>query len=541
MNYINNFYLQSNKLRVVYTYCLLLIACFLQPVTLFAQNDKTLKYASTITANDLKKHLTIVAGADMEGRETAMPGQKKAAIYIENQFRQLGLKHPPQLKDYQQSYPLFKDTLLNTSLRIGKNKYQPGKDFIVIPNSSLKQNAKAKEIIFVGYGIDDKNYNDYNGKNVEGKIVAFFSGEPKINGKPMPREPGRNSQWNTNRKTLIAKQKGAAAAIVINPAMDSIPRSAFENTRRTNLYYPRTVNPQNEKVPYALVVNRVAADMFDGQLYTELTAKAMAGEPLNNYDFKIKEKTKLEYKKQQIPFSSTNVIGYIEGTDKKNEYVVLTAHYDHLGKRDNVIYYGADDDGSGTVSVIEMAEAFAKAKAEGNGPRRSIVFMAVSGEEKGLWGSEYYSDNPLFPLENTTVNLNADMVGRSDPDRKMGDSTNYIYVVGDDKISSELKPISTMINNKYTNLELDYKYNDPNDKERIYYRSDHYNFARKGVPIIFYYDGMLRPDYHRPSDTVDKINFGLMEKRVHLIFLTAWEMANREKMLKRDIPLPVMN
>jgi Zn-dependent M28 family amino/carboxypeptidase len=133
------------------------------------------------------------------------------------------------------------------------------------------------------------------------------------------------------------------------------------------------------------------------------------------------------------------------------------------------------------------------------------------------------------------------MVGRSDPDRKMGDSTNYIYVVGDDKISSELKPISTMINNKYTKLELDYKYNDPNDKERIYYRSDHYNFARKGVPIIFYYDGMLRPDYHRPSDTVDKINFSLMEKRAHLIFLTAWEMANREKMLKRDIPLPVIN
>ncbi|MBA3673431.1 MAG: hypothetical protein H0W75_00485, partial [Chitinophagaceae bacterium] len=268
MSLIKNHYLQSNRYRFVFTFCFLLITYYLQPVTLFAQNDKALKYATTITANDLKKHLTIVAGADMEGRETAMPGQKKAAIYIENQFRQLGLKHPSQLKDYQQSYPLFKDTLLNTSLKIGKNKYLLGKDFIVIPNSSLNQNIKAKEIIFVGYGIDDKNYNDYNGKDVEGKIVAFFSGEPKINGKPMPREPGRNSQWNTNRKTLIAKQKGAAAAIVINPAMDSIPRSAFENTRRTNLYYPRTVNPQNEKVPYALVVNRVAADMFDGQLYT---------------------------------------------------------------------------------------------------------------------------------------------------------------------------------------------------------------------------------------------------------------------------------
>ena len=185
-----------------------------------------------------------------------------------------------------------------------------------------------------------------------------------------------------------------------------------------------------------------------------------------------------------------------------------------------------------------MAEAFVKAKAEGNGPRRTIVFMTVSGEEKGLWGSEYYSDNPLFPLEKTTVDLNTDMVGRSDPDRKNGDSTNYIYVVGDDKISSDLKIISTSVNKKYINLELDYKYNNPNDKERIYYRSDHYNFARKGVPIIFYYDGMLRPDYHRPSDTIEKINFELMEKRVRFIFLTAWEIANRDNMLKRDMPLP---
>ena len=133
------------------------------------------------------------------------------------------------------------------------------------------------------------------------------------------------------------------------------------------------------------------------------------------------------------------------------------------------------------------------------------------------------------------------MVGRVDTDRKTGDSTNYIYVVGDDKISSDLKLISEAQNKKYTNLELDYKYNDPNDKERIYYRSDHYNFARKGVPIIFYYDGMLRPDYHRPTDTVDKINFNLMEKRVKFIFLTAWEMANRDNMLKRDIQLPELS
>ena len=251
----------------------------------------------------------------------------------------------------------------------------------------------------------------------------------------------------------------------------------------------------------------------------------------------IHEKVRFYYEEKKMTrATSSNVLAMIEGTDKKDEYVFLTAHYDHIGKRGNVINYGADDDGSGTVTVLEMAEAFAKAKAEGNGPRRTIIFMTVSGEEKGLWGSEYYSDNPIFPLNKTTVDLNTDMVGRIDPKRKEGDSTNYIYVIGDNKLSSDLKPISESINKKYTNLELDYKYNDPNDPERIYYRSDHYNFARKGVPILFYFNG-THADYHRPTDTVDKINFKLMEKRAHLIFHTAWEIANREKMLVRDLPL----
>jgi Zn-dependent M28 family amino/carboxypeptidase len=162
--------------------------------------------------------------------------------------------------------------------------------------------------------------------------------------------------------------------------------------------------------------------------------------------------------------------------------------------------------------------------------------MTVSGEEKGLWGSEHYSDHPLFPLEKTTVDLNIDMIGRIDPKRKAGDSTNYVYVVGDDKLSSDLRPISEAMNKKYTKLELDYKYNAPRDPERIYYRSDHYNFARKGVPIIFYFNG-THNDYHRPTDTPDKINYNLMAKRAQLVFYTAWEMANRNAMLKRDIPL----
>jgi len=231
------------------------------------------------------------------------------------------------------------------------------------------------------------------------------------------------------------------------------------------------------------------------------------------------------------------VAGYIEGTDKKDEYVILTGHYDHLGMRNGQIYYGADDDGSGTCAVLEMADAFSKAKAAGNGPRRTVVFMTVSGEEKGLWGSEYYSDNPLFPLDKTSVDLNTDMIGRIDTERKTADTLNYVYVIGHNKLSSELQGINEAANTQYTGLTLDYKYDDPADPNRIYYRSDHYNFARKGVPILFFYDGMLQADYHKPTDTVDKIYWEIYEKRARMIFNTAWQMANRDDMLKRDIPL----
>ena len=168
-----------------------------------------------------------------------------------------------------------------------------------------------------------------------------------------------------------------------------------------------------------------------------------------------------------------------------------------------------------------------------------MIFMTVSGEEKGLWGSEYYSEHPTLNLEKVTANLNIDMIGRVDTERTTADSLNYIYVVGDDKLSTELKPASEAANKKFTKLTLDYKFNDPNDRQRIYFRSDHYNFAKNGVPIIFYYDGMLGADYHKPTDTPDKINYNLMAKRAQLVFYTAWEMANRNDMLKRDLTLQV--
>src|SRR5687768_11920652 len=519
----------------------LIALCLLQAV-LFAQTDDAKKYAATITRDDLKKHLIIVAGAEMEGRETGTPGQRKAAEYIEGQFRLLGLKPPPKINSFQQTYTLFKDSLISASLKIGKRNYLFGNDFINNPYAIQNPEIKAKKIIFVGYGIENQNYNDYKDKDVTGKIVIFFTGEPKVNGNYLVTGTNKSSEWSfpgTSKKVALAKQKGAVAAFVINPSIGNVSATITESLRKTNIYFPSEAANENKKMNYTSILPSISKQLFGEQLFNDMMKKALADEPLNDFKIEIKAKTKFKYKKEQIPYYPTNVIGFIEGTDKKDEYVFLTAHYDHLGKRDTVIYYGADDDGSGTVSVIEMAEAFSLARAEGKGPRRSVVFITFSGEEKGLWGSEYYAENPVFPLEKTSVDLNIDMVGRIDPGRTTGDSTNYIYVIGDDKLSTDLKPISTNINTRYTNLELDYKFNDPDDPEQIFYRSDHYNFAKKGVPIIFYFDG-IHKDYHRPSDTVDKINFDLLEKRAQFIFLTAWEIANRENMLKRDLPLPDM-
>ncbi len=521
---------------------LLLIAHCLLPVVLLAQNDDAQKYAATITRDDLKKHLTIVASAEMEGRETGTKGQRKAAEYIEAQFKLLGLQPSPKINGFQQTYTLYKDSLVHTSLKIGKKNYLFGNDFINNPYAIHNAETKAKKVIFIGYGIADSNYDDYKGKDVAEKIVVFFTGEPNVNGKYLVTGTDKSSAWSfpgTSKKVALARQKGAVAAFVINPAIENVSATVMESAKKTNIYFPEQDPNDSKKLSYTTILPSISKQLFGEALFNDMITKAIAGDPLNDYQIEKRAKTKFISKKEQTPYYPTNVIGFIEGTDKKDEYVFLTAHYDHLGKKDTVIYYGADDDGSGTVSVIEMAEAFSKAKAEGKGPRRSVVFMTVSGEEKGLWGSEYYSNNPVFPLEKTTVDLNIDMVGRIDPGRKNGDSTNYLYVVGDDKLSSDLKPISTDINTKYSNLELDYKFNDPSDPEQIFFRSDHYNFAKKGVPIIFYFDG-IHKDYHRPTDTVDKINFDLMEKRVQFIFLTAWEMANRESMLKRDIPLPDM-
>ncbi|MFT5863071.1 MAG: hypothetical protein ACI828_001726 [Flavobacteriales bacterium] len=224
--------------------------------------------------------------------------------------------------------------------------------------------------------------------------------------------------------------------------------------------------------------------------------------------------------------ASENVLAFIEGSEKPEEVLVISAHLDHVGMDQNGnVFNGADDDGSGTVALLEIAEAFKQAKEDGVGPRRSILLLHVTGEEKGLYGSKYYTENPVYPLANTIANLNIDMIGRNDDDHLT--DNNYVYLIGSKMLSQELHDLSAAINMKYFNMNLDYRFDAPNDPNRFYYRSDHYNFAKHKIPVIFYFNG-VHDDYHRISDTADKINYPLLAERTKLVFATAWELANRK-------------
>ena len=222
---------------------------------------------------------------------------------------------------------------------------------------------------------------------------------------------------------------------------------------------------------------------------------------------------------------SENIWAYIEGSEKPDEIIVISAHYDHVGIKDGEVYNGADDDGSGTVALLEIAQAFEIAKKEGHGPKRSILFLHMTGEEHGLLGSSYYSEHPLFPIAKTITDINIDMIGRHDEFHN--ESSNYVYLIGSDYLSTDLFNICEAANKNYVKLSLDYKFNDRADPNRFYYRSDHYNFAKNGIPSVFLFSG-VHADYHKPTDEVDKIEFEALKKRTQLAFSIAWELANRD-------------
>lgn len=493
------------------------------------------QYAATIKPQDLEKHLKILASDEYEGRETGTRGQKKAAAYIADYYKSLGIE-PANNGSYFQSYPLKKESFVQSTASWNNEVQKFVQDFYTmgIDIDSLITN----EIVFAGYGIEDKKYNDYNKLNVKGKVVMCLMGEPSD-------ESGRNiisgsfssSDWSADWRTKrdLASKKGATGIVFVNMQYSMYMQRVryWLEQPAMDLEYPSKRVETEKTIPTFFISPEFANKILATKKKSVQTLQSQINKSGKSKRVAVKGSLKFHMKPEREKLTAENVLCYIEGSDPelKNELVVISAHYDHIGIVNGQINNGADDDGSGTVATLELAEAFIKSKAEGNGPKRSILILNVSGEEKGLLGSEWYTAFPVFPLENTVCNLNIDMIGRTDDAHT---NENYVYLIGSDKLSTELHRISEDANKTYTNLELDYTYNNPNDPNRFYYRSDHYNFAKNNIPVIFYFSG-VHADYHKPGDDVEKIRFNKMTTITQLIFYTAWEAANRAEKLKVDV------
>ncbi len=508
-----------------------------QPVA--ATVDQAGTYAATITQDDLRQHLTVLASDAYEGRETGEKGQKMAADYLSAEFKKLGLAGPVPGSDnpYLQHFTMERSTWEETAtLKAGTQTYKWLVDFYALGSSPFQQ-ATTVQPMFVGYGIEQDGYSDYAGQDVQGKDLLILLGEPMgADGKPVLSKDGSGSKWGNDYRAKAAKaaEKGARSVFFVsfnpNDNFDKLVPRMIPYIRRPSIAF-KDAKPEGRraaffvspKLGYQLLGTNAAA------VTKYMAAVGKAGKPVASSFKPIK--FIITAPKKREDFTTENVLGYLEGTDKKDEVLVLSAHYDHIGIIDGEVHNGADDDGSGTVTVLEMAQGFMKAKAEGHGPRRSILFLAVTGEEKGLLGSEYYTDHPVFPLAQTVADLNTDMVGRTDKDHEgKGD---YVYVIGSDKLSTELHEIVLNANAQYTKMDLDFRFNDPEDPNRFYYRSDHYNFAKHGIPVAFFFNG-VHDDYHGPGDEVEKIEFPKVEKRARLVFHTAWELANRDTRIVVD-------
>ena len=479
-------------------------------------------YAETITEAELKDMLYTYASDEFAGRETGTEGETKAINYLKAHYMSNNVAAAKGNNDYFQNVPLEELASPNVTLTANGKALKNLEDIVSItpmPTSKFS----ASQVIDLGYGIESETYSNYKNVDIKDKVVLIRSGEPKNeDGTYLITGTEEASKWSNFRQEFatkrdLAKDKGAKAVLYYNPNVFAMAAMRYGSSSG------RMVLSGNDNKMYYILLNDNAANAI-------LNSNTTIDNTFTNKT--INATIDIDYTNNSKPLKANNVVAVIEGSEKPEEYIVISAHLDHIGIHDGEINNGADDDGSGTVAVLEIAEAFAKAKKDGHGPKRSIVFLNVTGEEKGLLGSSYYADqDPIFPLSQTVANLNIDMIGRTDPKRE-GDR-NYVYLIGSDKLSTDLHNISEEVNTKYSNIELDYTYNDENDPNRFYFRSDHYNFAKNNIPVIFYFNG-THDDYHRPSDTPDKIEYDLLQNRARLVFYTAWELANREQRIIVD-------
>ncbi|MDA0987315.1 MAG: M28 family peptidase [Bacteroidetes bacterium] len=522
-NYMN---ICHNKIKTM------TILTFLLTNLTFSQTiDKT-----KISTSNLESHLRFLADDLLEGREAGLRGEKLAAKYISSHFEQNNLKPLQQSNSYFQSFPLIKISVDNSSNFILSDSAKDifrynnfGKDFFFSSNSY--DTTITEGVIFAGYGLSiPELWNDIDTTfSYKNKILVFLTGLPKSFDSLQNKKYGFQS--SANYKRGVARRLNASGVILISENGKEL-KEAFADQYASMLkgIIRSPELPMPKDIPLVFVTNEVGQNILGGnRIYNEIITSLNSKKGITK---SIYSKLTLNIKTNTTILTGENVIGFIEGSDKelKNEYIIITSHYDHVGVNllNGNVYNGADDDGSGTVTLLELARIISNSETK---PKRSLIFMTVSGEEKGLLGSRYFVNNPLVPINSIKANINIDMIGRTDAKHDSLKQENYIYVIGSDKISKDVDSLLIFSNKKYK-LNLDYTFNREEDPNRFYYRSDHYNFALKNIPVIFFFSG-VHVDYHQPSDDVDKIRFDLMTERAKLIYSTLINIANYPKEFKK--------
>lgn len=516
--------------------------------------EALISFQDKITVPYLRTHLSALAADSMEGRETGTRGQIMAAEYLADQYRSMGLKPVGDNNTYYQNFNLSAtkrdSTVFKTySIKDGRQ------ELIERSVESLNKTASyirsyggsdtlSGEIVFSGFGVTDpsKDIDHLEGMDLKGKWVMVFEQIPHVVGGDTLINPSIDGR---QRLASVVARNGAEGLLLI-PDMTQAEyedlakrtRSMYANPSSMGLDYLQNGSGSGFSKGYTVVNPRLASLILNLGEDTEKLESLRENIIDNITEFSPRE---TDYMLSQVPYSSKpkieteNVLALLEGADPnlKDEVVVLTSHYDHvgIGRPDSTgdrIYNGADDDGSGTVAILNIAKALTEAKENGYAPKRSILFLNVTGEEKGLLGSRYYSDHPVIPIEKTVANINTDMIGRIDARHEKMGQENYSYIIGGKIISSQLDSLLEAANKRSGNIELSGRYNDLKDPNRFYRRSDHWNFGRLGVPFIFFFTG-VHEDYHRPSDEVHKIRFEKMAKIARTMYATTVLVANAEK------------
>jgi Zn-dependent M28 family amino/carboxypeptidase len=516
-----------------------------EPVSLASQRG-----VDAITAAQMKDYLSFIASDLMEGRDTPSRGLDITAQFLATNLSRWGFKPAGDEGSFLQKIALSKDVIDKAATRVQFNG-QPliiGDDYIPYPRSGEATGS----LVFGGSGwfIKSKNLDPYKGIDVKGKIAVVFTSPDGL-----PRGISRADLTGKRGEDWIdpveyAKKQGGIGVVVI-PGFQYLANWSRNWTRTAEQGTPMVQKFQSASgasLPTIVISPRVANSLFQGekQNATSLFEAIVGGQAPEAFALNPEKKLSMTVKNKSDGLATQNVVAVFEGSDPvlKDEYVALGAHYDHVGigapVNGDTIYNGADDDGSGTTALLALAEALAKAPAR---PKRSVLFVWHAGEEHGLWGSRYFVEYPTIPLDKIVAQINIDMIGRSkkegdtDPRNKELSGPNEIYVIGSKMMSTELGDLTEAVNKQYLNLTYDYRYDDPNDPNRFFFRSDHYNYARKGIPIVFFFDG-VHEDYHRPGDEVQKIDFQKMEKVGRTVYMMLWEIANRATRPKVDKQLP---